>query len=71
MNFFKSQTEKVSRFLMSGMWKLSLDGEIEPAEINTASSISTEVTLKSVIFFLFEFKKSSCLGKKDYSTSTY
>ena len=31
MNFLKSQTEKVSRFLMSGMWKLSLDVEIEPA----------------------------------------
>ena len=30
MNFLKSQTEKVSRFLMSGMWKLSLDVEIEP-----------------------------------------
>ena len=27
MNFFKSQPEKVSRFLMSGMWKLSLDVE--------------------------------------------
>ena len=31
INFFKNQTEKVSRFLMSGMWKLILDVEIEPA----------------------------------------
>ena len=31
MNFLKSRTEKVSRFLMSGMWKLSLDVENEPA----------------------------------------
>ena len=41
MNFLKSQTEKVSRFLMSGMWKLSLDVEIEPDEIDTAGSFST------------------------------
>ena len=30
MNFFKSQTEKVSRFLIAGMWKLSLNVENEP-----------------------------------------
>ena len=35
---------------MSGMWKLSLDVEIEPAEINTAGSISTAVTLRRLIF---------------------
>ena len=29
--------EKVSRFLMSGMWKLSLDVEIEPAVENKPS----------------------------------
>ena len=75
--------------------------EIEPAEINTAGSISTagsiniaklnshssdikkahfpqqakfphpgsistSLTLKSVILFLTDFKKSSCLGKKDF-----
>ena len=30
MNFLKSQAEKISCFSMSGMWKLSLDVEIEP-----------------------------------------
>ena len=30
MNFFKSRTEKVPRFLIAGMWKLSLDVENEP-----------------------------------------
>ena len=30
MNFFKNQTEKVSRFYKAGMWKLSLDVENEP-----------------------------------------
>ena len=30
MNFFNSQAEKVSRFLIAGMWKLSLDVENEP-----------------------------------------
>jgi hypothetical protein len=30
MNFFKSQTEKVSSFLIAGMGKLSLDVENEP-----------------------------------------
>ena len=30
MNSFKSQTEKVSLFLISGMWQLSLDMENEP-----------------------------------------
>ena len=45
MNFLKSQTEKVARFLMSGMWKMSLDVEIEPAEINTAGSISSLIFL--------------------------
>ena len=30
MNFFKSPTEKVSRFLNAGMWKLSMDVENEP-----------------------------------------
>ena len=34
MNFFKSQTEKVSRFLIAGMWKLSLDVENEPPVLN-------------------------------------
>ena len=34
MNFFKSQTEKVSRFLNAGMWKLSLDVENEPPVLN-------------------------------------
>ena len=39
MNFLKSQTEKVSRFLMSGMWKLSLDVEIEPAVLKEISPL--------------------------------
>ena len=34
INFFKSQTEKVSRFLNAGMWKLSLDVENEPPVLN-------------------------------------
>ena len=37
MNFLKSHTEKVSRFLMPGMWKLSQDMEIEPAVENEPS----------------------------------
>ena len=32
MNFFKSQTEKVSRFLIAGMRKMILDVENEPTE---------------------------------------
>ena len=34
MYFFKSQTEKVSRALIAGMWKLSLDVENEPPVLN-------------------------------------
>ena len=39
--------------------------EIEPDILISAGSISTSLTLKSVILFLFDFLKSSCLGKKD------
>ena len=35
-------------------------------EIELAVEISTSVTLKSVILFLFDFKKRSCFGKKDF-----
>ena len=103
MNFLQSQTEKVSRFLIAGMWKLSLDVENEPPVLNEPflsnvsmkfrekrkpfisslkfrgpliraaqiihfphpGSISSSWQLKSVILFLFDFKKSSCLGEKD------
>ena len=34
MNFFTSQTEKVSRILIAGMWKLSLDVENKPPVLN-------------------------------------
>ena len=36
-----------------------------PGSIFTSSSISTAVTLKSVILFQFDFKKSTYLGKKE------
>ena len=33
---------------MSGMWKLSLDVEIEPAEINTAGSIPPYLSMRKI-----------------------
>ena len=38
---------------------------IRAAHFPHPGSISTSRQLKSVILFLFDFKKSSCLGEKD------
>ena len=50
-NYFLSITEKVSRFLMSILWKLSTY-----KKNSTACSITTALALKSLILFLLCFK---------------
>ena len=93
MNFFKSQTEKVScwaarfrrnvsmrfrekrkSFIISLKFRahliratqlIRLAQFIRAAHFPHPGSITTSLTLKSVIPFLFDFIKRSCLGEKD------
>jgi len=46
MNPLKNQTETVSRFPISGMWKLSLDAENEPP-VQTEPAAPNEPSLRN------------------------
>ena len=49
MNFFKSQTEKVSHFLMSLLWKLSLLWKMRLLNV-TAVEIEPAVEIKPAVY---------------------
>ena len=60
--------EKRKPFIISLKFRAHLiwaDQIIRAAHFPHPGSISTSRQLKSVILFLFDFKKSSCLGEKD------
>ena len=63
INFFKSQTEKVSRFLIAGMWKLSLNVENEPP-VKIEPPILKEPFLRNVSMKFHEKRKPFIISLK-------
>ena len=68
MNFFKSRTEKGSRYLMSGMWKLSLLWKMSLLNV-TAVEIELAVIIEPAVekcsaFFFCNFVYFKSIGEK-------
>ena len=57
MRIYTSQTEKVSRFLIAGMWKLSLDVENEPPVLNEPFLRNVSIKFrekKKAVYYFFK-----------------